>query len=56
MGFKTQDNHFGLSAQSIQQAQVQFQKNSMQTQALISSLPNNRDLLKKIKRYGLQTV
>lgn len=56
MGFKTNANPMGLSTQSQQAAQQQFTKNLMQTQALSSSLPTNRELLNKIKRYGLQTV
>ena len=56
MGFKTKANPMGLSAQSMQAAQQQFEKNLMQTNTLTSSLPSNRELLNKIKRYGLQSV
>ncbi|TYK67220.1 tryptophan halogenase family protein [Colwellia echini] len=56
MGFKTEPNPLGMSAQSIEMAQQHFQKNLMQSNALTSSLTSNRELLNKIQRYGLQTV
>lgn len=56
MGFKTEPNHLGLSDQSIKHAEQHFQNNIMQSKALKSSLISNRELLKKIQRYGLQSV
>lgn len=56
MGFKTAPNHLGMSPQSIKQAQQQFLKNSQQSKALTSSLISNRELINKIKKYGLQKV
>lgn len=56
MGFKTQPNPLGLSESSVKQAQQHFQHNLIETQRLTSLLTNNRELLNKIKQYGLQTV
>jgi flavin-dependent dehydrogenase len=56
MGFKTEPNHLGFSASNIKQAQQHFQQNMMHTKALTSSLTSNRELINKIKRYGLQSV
>ncbi|MGJ8692432.1 MAG: tryptophan halogenase family protein [Thalassotalea sp.] len=56
MGFKTQENHLGLSELSKKTAQQNFQKNNMQTQQFLSTLPTNRDLINKIHQYGLQKV
>ena len=56
MGFKTQDNAFGLSEQSNAMANAAFEKNYQETQRLTSSLLSNRALLNKIHQYGLQRV
>jgi flavin-dependent dehydrogenase len=56
MGFKTAPNHLGMSEQSIKQAQQQFLKNSQHSKELTSSLISNRELINKIKKYGLQKV
>jgi flavin-dependent dehydrogenase len=56
MGFKTQQNPFGLSPESILRAKEEFQENAMKSQQLLSTLTSNRELLNKIKQYGLQRV
>jgi tryptophan halogenase len=33
-----------------------FQKNAQLTQKLLAGLPNNRELINKIKQYGLQKI
>lgn len=56
MGFKTNANPRGLSDTSYREAQNYFDKNEKQKQEFISTLMPNRELLKKIHRYGLQKV
>lgn len=56
MGFKTQENHLGLSAESEKEAAKLFKMNIEQSKRLLGSLPSNRELLNKIRRYGLQTI
>lgn len=56
MGFKTQSSHIGMSSQIKKTAQQYFQHNQQEAKQLISSLPSNRELLKKINQYGLQRI
>lgn len=56
MGFETQVNPFGMSDNSQQMAEKLFELNAQQTTHLQYSLPSNRELLNKIRRYGLQTI
>ncbi|MFC3120317.1 tryptophan halogenase family protein [Agaribacter flavus] len=56
MGFKTEASHLGLSESSHERASKLFKKNALETQKLVSSLPTNRELLKKIHQYGLQPI
>lgn len=54
MGFKTEPRHTHKRSNNADLAQMAFQKNSQLTQKLLAGLPNNRDLINKIKKYGLQ--
>jgi hypothetical protein len=56
MGFVTQASHLGLSEKSQKMADSLFNKNIAQTNKLTKSLPKNRELLNKIRQYGLQTI
>lgn len=56
MGFKTQQNHMGISETSHLQAQRLFKQNAQQISKLVQTLPSNRTLLQKIYQYGLQAV
>ncbi|WP_158969390.1 tryptophan halogenase family protein [Paraglaciecola sp. L3A3] len=56
MGFKTQPNHFGVSNHQQKMAESLLKKNLEQTKHLLDTLPSNRELLNKIRRYGLQTI
>lgn len=56
MGFKTEKNHLGLSDTSQQIAQKLFRQNIQQGKELALSLPSNRELLNKIRQYGLQKI
>ena len=56
MGFETD---FGFSAHLLRDtdaARNQFEKNRKNIAHALASLPSNRELLKKIHQYGLQTI
>ncbi|MDN4501025.1 tryptophan 7-halogenase [Alteromonadaceae bacterium BrNp21-10] len=54
MGFKTQPRQTSKRSNNVDLAQMAFQKNAQLTQKLLAGLPQNRDLINKIKQYGLQ--
>ncbi len=56
MGFETSRSFHGQTAreQSLQREHVQI--NSAKTEQLLRTMPGHRELIKKIKRYGLQAV
>lgn len=56
MGFRTNPSPLGLSDSSRMRAQGFFQKNQSRTEQLMNTLPTTRDLINKIKKYGLQTI
>ncbi len=56
MGFKTEQNPLGISKQSQRHANEMFAKNATIAQKMTASLPKHRELLDKIKQYGLQTI
>jgi tryptophan halogenase len=56
MGFETSARHTTRRSDNIDLAQSTFQKNAQLTQKLLAGLPNNRELINKIKRYGLQKI
>ena len=56
MGFETSARHTTRRSDNIELAQMTFQKNAQLTQKLLAGLPNNRDLINKIKHYGLQKI
>jgi tryptophan 7-halogenase len=56
MGYTTEASTLGMSLHNQQLAQVLFNKNATLAQQLKSQLPNNRELINKIKKYGLQPV
>ncbi|WP_076419180.1 tryptophan halogenase family protein [Colwellia sp. UCD-KL20] len=56
MGFNTEPNSLGISAQSQQVAADHFQQVATQKKEHTSTLKTNRELLNKIYQYGLQRV
>ncbi|BDX04993.1 tryptophan halogenase family protein [Planctobacterium marinum] len=56
MGFKSEFQHRYLSANTRQMAEQQFSINQRNIQQVLSRLPHNRDILNKIKQYGLQAI
>ena len=56
MGFRTEASPLGLSEQSRMAAQSLYQANQQRVQQLLDTMPGNRELLGKIRQYGLQRV
>ncbi|MCF2946985.1 tryptophan 7-halogenase [Paraglaciecola aquimarina] len=56
MGFETATSPLGMSDSSKHNADILFNRNIAQANKLVSSLPSNRELLKKIRQYGMQTI
>ena len=56
MGFKTEPGFLGTSEQSRKKAMKYFEDNQKQAQQMVASLPTNRELINKIREYGLQRV
>jgi len=56
MGFATQPRPTKRRSQDAQLADLNFRKNSELTQKLLSGLPANRELINKIRQYGLQKI
>lgn len=54
MEFETNVSAFDYQFNQSEQAQELFQKVAKHSQMLLKNLPNNRDLLSKIHRFGLQ--
>lgn len=56
MGFKTEPSHLGMSENNRKIAMRHFQENQQMAEKMVSALPSNRELLSKIREYGLQRV
>jgi tryptophan halogenase len=56
MGFETSARRTTRRSDNSDLAQITFQKNAQLTQKLLAGLPNNRELINKIKQYGLQKI
>jgi hypothetical protein len=56
MGFETSARHTTRRSDNLDLAQMTFKKNAQLTQKLLAGLPNNRELINKIKQYGLQKI
>ncbi|WP_435372290.1 tryptophan halogenase family protein [Saccharophagus degradans] len=56
MQYPTQSSHLGMSDKNITLANKLFTQNKALTQKLLSSLPSNRELINKIKTYGLAQI
>lgn len=56
MQYPTQSSHSGMSDKNITLANKLFTQNKALTQKLLSSLPSNRELINKIKTYGLAQI
>jgi tryptophan halogenase len=56
MGFETSARLTTRRSDNLELAQMTFQKNAQLTQKLLAGLPNNRELINKIKQYGLQKI
>lgn len=56
MGFETHKRSTARRSENAQLADMQFRKNSELTQKLLAGLPTNRDLINKIRQYGLQKI
>ena len=56
MGFRTEASPLGLSEQSRDAARRLFEQNQQRAQQAIATMPGNRELLAKIRQFGLQRV
>jgi flavin-dependent dehydrogenase len=56
MGFKTNTTQFDFSEQYLSKANTLINKNQIETQKLLTTLPSNRELLSKIAQFGMQTI
>lgn len=56
MGFKTKPSFHGMTSHNVQFAEEQFALNKKNAQLFCSKLPNNRELINKIKLHGLQRI
>ncbi|MDP5032313.1 tryptophan halogenase family protein [Paraglaciecola sp.] len=56
MGFETQKRATQRRSENAQLADTQFRKNSEMAQKLLAGLPTNRDLINKIRQFGLQKI
>ncbi len=56
MGFKTEQPLSAKQKSMIDTAMENFQKNAKLSHKLLSVLPSNRDLINKIKEFGLQKI
>lgn len=56
MGFETHKRPTMRRSENGPLADMQFRKNSELTQKLLAGLPTNRDLINKIRQYGLQKI
>jgi len=55
MGFITQPLHKKRQDQSVK-ADALFHENVQRTKQLLSAMPTNRELINKIKQYGLPKI
>lgn len=56
MGFETKRRPTRRMSENAELAHVSFQKNAQITQKLLAGLPTNRELIKKIREFGLQKI
>lgn len=56
MGFRTRLRKTERKFDNLEVAHQQFEENRKLTQRYMSALPTNRDLINKIKEYGLQRI
>lgn len=56
MGFRTEPSHRGLSERARKAAKQHFMTTERQTRQMAEALPTTRELINKIKQYGLQRV
>jgi hypothetical protein len=56
MGFKTDTRLLAHTLVERDQAEEQFRRNTRAVQQALATLPKHRDLLKKVQRYGFQTL
>ncbi len=56
MGFNTRQQLTPRQTAEMEKAFDLFRKNSQLSQQLLTRLPNNRELINKIKQYGLQKI
>jgi len=56
MGFETQDNELSRKFVDKEMAHQFFSENVQLTKKYLSALPSNRELIDKIKQYGLQKI
>lgn len=56
MGFKTEASGLYRGTEFEKKAKLYFEKNKHMTEKMLAALPSNRDLINKIKQYGLQRV
>lgn len=56
MGFKTESRTTLRKSDDIQLAHQNFRQNAQMTEKLVRGLPSNRELINKIRQYGLQKI
>lgn len=56
MGFKTESWETARRSNDIQLAHQNFRQNAQLTEKLVRGLPTNRELINKIRQYGLQKI
>jgi len=56
MGFKTQENTVSRKFVDEEIAHQFFNENAQLTKKYLSVLPSNRELIDKIKQYGMQKI
>ena len=56
MQFSTEVSSLGLSDQSRRVAQQKFSENAKMVSKILTSLPTNRELLRKVNQFGFQRV
>lgn len=56
MGFEFDRQHHRRSTLSNERAEKEYQRNAQITQQVLTQLPNHRDLINKIHKYGMQAI
>lgn len=56
MGFETKQRPTRRMSDNAELAKANFQKNAQITQKLLAGLPSNRELINKIREFGLQKI